>query len=77
MEVKGNLKSFKASWVKAYQDSKRSINELPLKAQPNVTSDKDVNAFRETQPPSLKPLVNCTNGYMTILLAGHCKTYLI
>eukprot|EP00957_Ditylum_brightwellii_P132576 10110450-Ditylum_brightwellii.AAC.1 len=54
MKVKDNLKSFKVSWVKAHQDSKQSINKLPLKAQLNVTADKDVNASRENLPLSLK-----------------------
>eukprot|EP00957_Ditylum_brightwellii_P084054 6390376-Ditylum_brightwellii.AAC.1 len=58
MEAKGNLKSFKISWVKAHQDSKCSINELPLEAQLNVTADKDANAFRENLPPSLKSLLS-------------------
>eukprot|EP00957_Ditylum_brightwellii_P026392 1996383-Ditylum_brightwellii.AAC.1 len=55
LEVKGNLKLFKASWVKAHQDSNQSTNNLPLEAQLNVIADINVNAFQEHYPPSLEP----------------------
>eukprot|EP00957_Ditylum_brightwellii_P180593 13756219-Ditylum_brightwellii.AAC.1 len=71
MEVKGNLKSFKVSWVKAHQDSKQPIDKLPLEAQLNAIADKDVNAFRENLLPSLEPSVSPTvfpslQAYITI-----------
>eukprot|EP00957_Ditylum_brightwellii_P176083 13407803-Ditylum_brightwellii.AAC.1 len=43
------------SWVKARQDGKTTLRDLPLDAQLNCTADHDASVFHKTAPPALQP----------------------